>query len=161
MRCFLPDIRLASELPEQEKLEDKLGGVPWGLPDDLWPVEADEGQLGQVVHNILLNAVQAMPDGGGISLRGVNLPPGTDPSLPPADAWVRVSLSDNGPGIPTELLSRIFDPFFTTKQKGTGLGLAISYTIMEKHKGFLRVESTPGTGTTFHLILPAAPGSPG
>jgi len=127
------------------------------LPDDPWPVEADEGQFGQVVHNIVLNAVQAMAGAGCVSLRAANLAPGAEAGLPPNGSWVKVSLADNGPGMPPEVMSRIFDPFFTTKEKGTGLGLATSHTIVEKHKGRLRVESTPGAGTTFHLILPAAP----
>jgi len=131
------------------------------LPADLWPVEADEAQFGQVVHNIVLNAVQAMAGAGCVSLRGVNLAPGAEVGLPAGHAWVKVSLADNGPGMPPEVMSRIFDPFFTTKEKGTGLGLATSHTIMEKHQGRLRVESTPGVGTTFHLILPAAARPPG
>ena len=131
------------------------------LPADLWPVEADEAQFGQVVHNIVLNAVQAMAGAGCVSLRGVNLAPGAEVGLPAGHAWVKVSLADNGPGMPPEVMSRVFDPFFTTKEKGTGLGLATSHTIMEKHQGRLRVESTPGVGTTFHLILPAAARPPG
>jgi len=127
------------------------------LPGDLWAVEADEAQLGQVAHNILLNAVQAMNGDGTIGLRAANVPDGTGVGLPPGNDWVCVSLTDTGPGIPEEILAKIFDPFFTTKDKGTGLGLATSYTIVEKHRGRLRVESTVGTGTTFHLILPAAP----
>jgi PAS domain S-box-containing protein len=131
------------------------------LPADLWPVEADEAQFGQVVHNIVLNAVQAMAGAGCVSLRAVNLAPGAEVGLPAGYSWVKVSLADNGPGMPPEVMSRIFDPFFTTKEKGTGLGLATSHTIMEKHQGRLRVESTPGVGTTFHLILPAAARPPG
>ena len=127
------------------------------LPDDLGPVVADEVQFGQVEHNIVLNAVQAMAGVGCVSLRAANLAPGTEVGLPSNGAWVKVSLSDNGPGMPPEVMSRIFDPFFTTKEKGTGLGLATAHTIVEKHQGRLRVESAPGLGTTFHLILPAAP----
>ena len=126
------------------------------LPADLWPVEADESQLGQVVHNIVLNAVQAMAGTGSVGLRAVNLAPGAEAGLSPNGAWVKVSLSDHGPGMPPEVMSRIFDPFFTTKKKGTGLGLATAHTIVEKHQGRLRVESAPGQGTTFHLFLPAA-----
>lgn len=127
------------------------------LPADLWPVEADVDQLGQVVHNIVLNAVQAMAGQGGVSLRGANLPPGAEAGLPPGGSWVKVSLTDHGPGMSPEVMARIFDPFYTTKIKGTGLGLATAHTIMEKHQGRLRVESTPGRGTTFHLLLPATP----
>ncbi|RXK54357.1 PAS domain S-box protein [Oleiharenicola lentus] len=127
------------------------------LPGDLWPVEVDETQIGQVIHNIVLNAVQAMAGAGRVRLSAVNLEPGTEAGLPAGPAWVKISLGDNGPGMPPEVLSRIFDPFFTTKEKGTGLGLATSHTIIEKHRGRLRVDSRPGAGTTFHLILPAAP----
>ncbi|MBC7368004.1 MAG: hypothetical protein H7343_14525 [Undibacterium sp.] len=127
------------------------------LPEDLWPVEADAGQIGQVVHNIVLNAVQAMGGGGCVILRAANVL-GTETGLPPHAAWVRVSLADNGPGIPAELLPRIFDPFFTTKETGTGPGLATAHTIVEKNGGRLRVESRPGEGAVFHLILPAACG---
>ena len=128
------------------------------LPSDLWSVEADESQIGQVAHNIVLNAVQAMPGGGRVHLHASNLASGTEFGLSPAKAWVRVSLTDNGPGIPDNLLPNIFDPFFTTKAKGTGLGLATSHTIMQKHHGRLRVESKLGHGTTFHLFFPAATG---
>lgn len=127
------------------------------LPGDVWPVEVDDTQIGQVVHNIVLNAVQAMAGRGTVTLRATNLAPGTEAGLPPGESWVKISMGDNGPGMPPEVLARIFDPFFTTKQKGTGLGLATSHTIIEKHRGRLRVDSKPGAGTTFHLILPAAP----
>ena len=127
------------------------------LPEDLWPVEADEGQIGQVVHNIVLNAVQAMPGGGCVGLSAANLASGAEFGLSETKAWVRVSLTDYGPGIPADLLPKIFDPFFTTKEKGTGLGLATAYTIMQKHHGHLRVKSRPGEGTTFDLLIPAAP----
>ena len=108
------------------------------------------------MHNIVLNAVQAMAGTGGVGLHAVNLAPGAEAGLSPNGAWVKVSLSDHGPGMPPEVMSRIFDPFFTTKKKGTGLGLATAHTIVEKHQGRLRVESAPGQGTTFHLFLPAA-----
>lgn len=126
------------------------------LPDDLSPVEADESQLGQVMHNIILNAAQAMPHGGKIIIVAKNLGDGEDTVLKPGIRGVKISIADNGPGISPEVLPKIFEPFFATKPKGTGLGLATSYSIMENHDGRLRAESVVGRGTTFHLVLPAA-----
>lgn len=123
---------------------------------DLAAVEADEGQLVQVVNNIVLNAVQAMPSGGRVEISARNLRPGDDMLTATGERWVEVTVADNGPGISQEKLPKIFDPFYTTKPKGTGLGLAMAYSIMKRHGGFLRVESTPGAGTTFRLLLPAS-----
>jgi PAS domain S-box-containing protein len=121
----------------------------------LWAVEADEGQLVQVVNNLAVNAVQAMPEGGTLMISAENLRPGANSLAPAGDGrWVRLAVTDTGTGISPENMQRIFDPFFTTKKKGTGLGLATSYSIVKKHGGQLRVESTLGTGTTFHIILP-------
>lgn len=115
--------------------------------DKIPPVEADESQIEQVLHNIILNAIQAIDgrENGIIDIRT---------SAP--DSTVRISISDNGPGIPKEHLSLIFDPFFTTKPpgKGTGLGLSISLEIIKKHGGSIWAESEPGRGATFHIILP-------
>jgi signal transduction histidine kinase len=127
------------------------------LPDNLGLVEADRSQLGQVLHNIILNAVQVLPAGGRITIEARNLVPGDDPAVREGQHWVKVKISDNGPGMSPAVLARVFDPFFTTKEKGTGLGLATSYAIVEKHGGRLRVESTEGRGTTFFILLPAAP----
>ena len=129
------------------------------IPDDLPPVEVDSGQISQVLQNIIINAVQAMPVPGTVTISaarytaaasGLKQTIGRD--------YVRVSIRDNGIGIPEENLSRIFDPFFTTKENGTGLGLASSYSIMAHHEGYIEVESRPGAGTTFHLFLPVAGG---
>ena len=123
---------------------------------DLAAVEADEGQLVQVVNNIVLNAVQAMPEGGGIAITARNLGPGDDMLTKTGETWVEISITDEGSGISADKLAKIFDPFYTTKPKGTGLGLAMSYSIVKRHGGFLRVESTVGVGTTFRLLLPAS-----
>ncbi|MHB8845116.1 MAG: hybrid sensor histidine kinase/response regulator [Nitrospirota bacterium] len=127
------------------------------IPGGLWSVEADDGQLMQVFSNLLINADQAMPDGGiiRISAQNVTLAAG---DLPPLGAgrYVKVSIRDEGTGITQEHLFRIFDPFFTTKKKGSGLGLATSYSIIRKHDGIMTVESEPGTGTVFHMYLPAS-----
>lgn len=124
----------------------------------LWPADADKGQIGRVVQNLVLNAVQAMPEGGTvkISLRNEHVGPGLSrPALAPGD-YVRIGISDTGVGIKPEHLSRIFDPYFTTKQMGSGLGLAAVYSIVHKHHGTIDVDSQIGRGTTFHIWLPAS-----
>jgi CheY-like chemotaxis protein len=114
-------------------------------------VEVDEGQLSQVIHNLVINAVQAMPDGGIITIGAENYR-----SIPEGQKCVRISVADTGTGIPEQHLQRIFDPYFTTKQQGSGLGLATCYSIIKKHGGIITVESTLGKGSTFHLALPAS-----
>lgn len=129
----------------------------YDLPEDLAPVEVDETQFSQVVHNLAVNAVQAMGQGGELRVTAVNLAPGAEPAPVPAHVpLVKVSLADTGPGIKPEHLSRIFDPLFTTKKNGTGLGLATAYTVMKRHGGWLTVDTELGVGTTFHLYVPAA-----
>ena len=127
------------------------------LATDLWPVEADAGQLNQVISNMIINADQAMPGGGTISIGSENvvLGPADVPSLREGK-YVIVSIKDHGIGILPEHLSRVFDPYFTTKQRGSGLGLATSYSIVKKHQGTITVESEPGEGSTFRIYLPAS-----
>jgi PAS domain S-box-containing protein len=133
----------------------------FSLAENLWLAEVDAGQIGQVIRNLVLNAREAMPEGGVISVRAENvaLGPQENPPLPPGD-YVRVSIADWGGGISKELLPKIFDPYFSTKQrasqKGMGLGLAICHTVIRKHGGAIAVESEPGAGTTFRLLLPAS-----
>ena len=133
----------------------------FSLAEDLWLAEVDAGQIAQVIRNLVLNAREAMPEGGVLSIRAENVlvGPQEDPSLPPGD-YVRVSIRDQGGGIPREVLPKIFDPYFSTKQrgnqKGMGLGLSICHSIMQRHGGAIGVESEPGVGTTFHLHLPAS-----
>ena len=127
------------------------------LPDDLWAVEADPGQISQVFHNLVINAIQAMPTGGMIKIRGENLEVAAGSELPlDVGRYVKISIQDKGIGISAEHLSRIFDPYFTTKQKGSGLGLATSYSIIKNHHGHISVESELGKGTTFNVYLPAS-----
>jgi len=118
--------------------------------DDLLHVEADEGQLSQVINNLVINAVQSMPDGGTVIVRAKNADP-----VHVGGRWVEISVADSGTGIPEQHLQRIFDPYFTTKQQGSGLGLATCYSIIKKHGGAISVKSTLGMGSTFYLTLPA------
>lgn len=126
------------------------------IAEGLWHAEVDPGQIGQVLHNILLNARQAMPSGGTIEVRAVNAPDNTDGS----GARVRISIKDHGRGIDPDVQKRIFDPYFTTKPGGSGLGLATAYAIVLKHGGHISVESVAGEGTTFTLDLPASLDAP-
>ena len=132
------------------------------MPKGLWQVEADEGQIGQVVHNLVINAIQAMPEGGVIQIGAENVPPDEPRNVPlKRGKYVSISITDHGVGIPKRHLQKIFDPFFTTKQKGSGLGLTTSFTIMRNHGGYIRVDSEAGVGTTVTLYLPASDQEPG
>jgi len=129
------------------------------IPDDLWPVEIDEGQISQVIQNLVINADQAMPDGGTIQIIAENTTLGSDSTLPlPDGEYVKITMRDQGVGIPERLLQRVFDPYFTTKQAGSGLGLATAYSIVKGHDGYIMVESQMGVGTTFYTFLPAFTG---
>jgi signal transduction histidine kinase/CheY-like chemotaxis protein len=123
------------------------------IAEDLRFAEVDPGQIGQVLHNILLNARQAMPEGGIIEVYASNV---VIEDAAGADSRVRISVRDYGCGIPAGVLPRIFDPYFTTKPGGTGLGLATAYAIIAKHTGNLSVVSETGKGTIFTIDLPAS-----
>ncbi|MBI4978464.1 MAG: PAS domain S-box protein [Spirochaetes bacterium] len=126
------------------------------IPDDLWQCDIDKNQVAQVIDNIVINAQQAMPGGGTIEIQARNIPHGrTEHSLLTDGNYVRISVKDNGIGIPKEILPRIFDPFYTTKSTGHGLGLATCYSIIKRHSGAIDIESEPGKGSTFHIYLPA------
>ncbi|MEW6356134.1 MAG: ATP-binding protein [Planctomycetota bacterium] len=129
----------------------------FSVPDGLWLVEADSGQIGQAVSNIVLNAVQAMPQGGVIRVSAENVSLAADGRLPfAAGDYIKIRIADEGVGIPEKYIENIFDPYFTTKQTGTGLGLTTCYSIIRNHGGHIAVKSTPGVGTTFDLYLPRA-----
>ncbi len=131
-------------------------GFEFNIPADLWQVDIDPGQIGQVIQNIVLNARQAMSDTGGlIEITAHNCRDCSENEVPSATC-VHVTISDNGPGMSPELLEQIFDPYFTTKQEGSGLGLAICHSIIKKHDGVLRAQSEIGRGTTFTFKLPVA-----
>ncbi len=127
------------------------------IADNLWPVEIDPDQIYQVIANLVINAKEAMPEGGILNIKAENVvlsDKKTVPNLMPGK-YVKISFIDQGPGIPSHLLDRIFDPYFTTKPKGSGLGLAIVYSIIQKHKGAITVSSVLGMGSTFVIYLPA------
>jgi len=129
----------------------------FALGADVSPVDVDQGQISQVINNLVINADQAMPAGGTLRVTvdntelngpsGVSLPPGR---------YVRITVADEGVGIAPDVLERIFDPYFTTKSTGSGLGLASSFSIIRNHDGHIGVESTPGVGTTFTIHLPCS-----
>ena len=131
------------------------------LPEDLAEVSVDEGQIRQVINNLVINAKEAMPKGGTLTVRGGNIVASSQDNLPIREGrYLHLSISDTGAGIPAENLARIFDPYFSTKstynQKGLGLGLAVCYSVIKKHDGLLTVESVVGRGTTYHIYLPVA-----
>lgn len=124
------------------------------IPDDLWVVSVDEGQISQVIHNLVINAKQAMPKGGVIKINAENIIIQEHNRFQPG-YYVKITVKDQGLGISKENLGKIFDPFFTTKKDGNGLGLATSYSIITRHNGYLEVESCEGEGATFFIYLPA------
>jgi PAS domain S-box-containing protein len=128
----------------------------FSIGDDIWTVEIDEGQISQVINNIVINADHAMPEGGTveISCENVELDENEICSLK-AGRYVMVAVKDRGIGISKEHLTKIFDPYFTTKSKGFGLGLATAYSIVKNHDGLITVESSVGKGSSFYVYLPA------
>ena len=130
------------------------------LPDDLWAVNADDSQISQVISNLVINAVHAMPEGGVVEIAASNevVTVESNPSLNPG-RYVLFWVKDSGVGISPDHLAKIYDPYFTTKKKGSGLGLATSYSVVRHHDGLIEAESAPGKGTTFKVYLPALPDS--
>jgi signal transduction histidine kinase len=129
------------EVEIQKRIDAELPKVP-----------GDMRQLGEVVVNLLVNALEAMPEGGRLAISVA----AEGPDGAPEPAWVRIDVSDTGPGIRQEDLDRLFEPFFTTKAAGSGLGLAIVRGIVERHGGSIHVDVRPGAGSTFTVRLPSA-----
>ncbi|HAA04620.1 MAG TPA: hybrid sensor histidine kinase/response regulator, partial [Syntrophobacteraceae bacterium] len=121
---------------------------------DLRNIEADQDQIHQVLANLLINAGQAMPSGGIIRVEAVNVVVEERGELE-AGEYVKITIADEGVGIPDKYLAKIFDPYFTTKQRGSGLGLATAFSIVRNHRGSIEVASEVGTGTTFTIHLPS------
>jgi len=128
-------------------------------PADLWPVEADPGQIAQAIHNVVINAMQAMPEGGVVRIRAQNMTGAPPVGLRSEGGWVRIAVEDEGQGIPREILPKIFDPYFTTREKASGLGLATTYSIVKNHGGCVTVDSEVGVGTTVFFDLPRTAGA--
>lgn len=150
---LLETIRYTAELTLQNLPVD----CEYSLDSELLPTNADAGQIGQVLSNLLLNARQAMRERGRICLRAENLFLDAVSPLPlPEGYYIKISVADQGPGISSDDLPKIFDPYYTTKDKSHGLGLATAYSIVKNHDGHITVESQEGVGTCFHIFLPAA-----
>jgi len=130
------------------------------IPDDIWPVEIDASQISQAIHNIVINTREAMPEGGTITVNAENkVIRHKGPDLLEGN-YVKISIMDHGIGIPEEHIANIFNPYFSTKdmgdQKGMGLGLSICHSIINKHGGKVNFSSTYGSGSVFHVFLPAS-----
>jgi two-component system cell cycle sensor histidine kinase/response regulator CckA len=125
--------------------------------DGIWAVDVDEGQINQAMNNLIINANQAMENGGIIKVRIDNqeVAPQNEMSLKQG-RYVRIAIEDHGAGIPADYIHKIFDPYFTTKVQGSGLGLATVYSIVRNHDGFVGVDSKEGVGTTFFIYLPSS-----
>ncbi len=142
-------------------LQDSNVSCEISCPEDLWLLEIDEAQIAQVIDNLIINAIQAMPEGGTLKIAAENVYIEETKGFPlKSGRYVKVIIKDQGIGIPKEYIDKIFDPFFSTKPKGSGLGLAVAYFIIKSHNGYITVESEPGKGTTFYIYLPASKKTP-
>ena len=130
----------------------------YSFPENLWLVDIDKGQISQVVQNLIINASNAMPDGGVIevSCENVSSKSPLSTTFPKSGNYVQMNIKDTGTGIPANILDKIFDPYFSTKQQGSGLGLAITHSIISNHDGRITVHSVPGEETVFTVFLPAS-----
>jgi len=139
-------------------LRGKAINCQYSFPEDLWSVEIDKGQISQVIQNIVLNACQAIAGSGIIRISCCNSDGIEERNFIGSgqSKFVKISISDEGIGIPENVMDKIFDPYFSTKKEGSGLGLAICHSIISKHDGEIFVSSTPGAGTTFTIYLPAS-----
>ncbi len=154
----LADLRMMLQDSAEFVLRGSNVRCDFTIPEDLWPLQADSGQLSQVIQNLVINADQAMPDGGVITLSAANINAEETTEFPAAgQPHICISVIDQGIGITPEELTHIFDPYFSTKESGHGLGLASAHSIIRKHDGWISVSSTPGQGSHFDIFLPAEP----
>ncbi len=130
------------------------------IPKDIWLIQADEGQISQVIHNLAVNAQQAMPTGGTLTIGAENVmltaEQARQTSLPEPGNYIKLTVQDSGTGIPPYALHKIFDPYYSTKKTGSGLGLSTAYSIINNHHGTIAVSSVQNQGSTFVIYLPAA-----
>ncbi len=126
------------------------------ITSPLWKASTDPGQFRQIMSNLLINAIQAMPEGGTIRVSAENVQENDSNPEMQSGKYIRITVSDTGPGIDPEIQGKIFDPFFTTKADGSGLGLSTVHSIVKRHRGKLTLNSTPGKGTSFSILLPAS-----
>jgi PAS domain S-box-containing protein len=156
-------VRTAVQLPEVIKeaatFSHRGSGVKseFDMPPDLWAADVDKGQISQVIQNLVINATQAMRDGGTLRIAASNerVPAGAHSVLAEGD-YIRITVADTGAGIPAEHIGKIFDPYFTTKLHGHGLGLATVFSIVKRHQGHIEVNSAVGMGSSFTFWIPAA-----
>ena len=156
-------VKTATSLDDlvMERTRFALAGSPvaprFSCASNLWDADVDTGQIGQVVHNLATNAMQAMPRGGfiDVSLENVEADMAVQTLQLPPGRYVALTIRDTGVGIPDDIINQIFDPYFSTKEKGSGLGLAICYSIVKAHGGAIAVRSQPGVGSQFTVFLPA------
>ncbi|GMT41879.1 MAG: hypothetical protein IEMM0002_0290 [bacterium] len=147
---------LVSEVVEFA-LQSSTSAVEFEAAQNLFYVEADPGQISQVINNMVLNAAQAMPEGGVVKVKVQNVTLVDEEAYPlKGGRYVEISIKDTGIGIPLENMDKIFDPYFTTKREGNGLGLTASYTIIKNHGGMIKVRSDTDAGSSFHINLPAS-----
>ncbi len=144
------DLRHVIRAAADSALGDGRLTCEFDIAEDLWSCDCDVGQISQVIDNLVTNAIRAMPEGGTIFIRSENVES-------PQGPFIKITVRDQGVGIPQEDLPRIFDPFFSTKKDGHGLGLATVHSVVLKHGGMVDVESEQGQGTAFHVFLPASP----
>ena len=156
LTCIENFVKVAFSFP----LSSSHISIHFDFQDALYPVDVDRIQINQVFYNLSINAKEAMPNGGTLTVTAKNVDLSAKDNLPLREGrYIQISINDQGTGIPEEDFSKIFDPYFTTKETGTengrGLGLAICHAIIKKHEGLITVESEPGKGSTFTIYLPA------
>ena len=158
----VPVKKLSSiKAPIKDSVEFALRGSNikclYHLSENLWLAEIDVNQISQVMNNLVINAIQAMPEGGNIEIRANNITIDAQSSVPVKKGkYLHVTVADQGSGIITKDIKKIFDPYFSTKKEGSGLGLATSYYIIKNHDGYIHVKAEKDMGTIFHIYLPAS-----
>ena len=156
LKGLVPDIGKLVRTSVDFALKGSNVVCEYSIPSTPFALDVDAGQISQVLHIIVINAVQATPDGGQIEVTAEDLPQEVKRlSILRGERFIKISITDHGVGMAEEVVDKVFDPYFTTKKGGSGLGLASAYSIIKKHDGYIDVESVEGSGTTFSIYLPA------